>query len=238
MKFKLLIILLIFLTSCTQNYYNTKSNKKFYAKGFAYIYNASDYEEKLLTKRLDKNSLQIAHAQLRPGVYIKIINMKTNDSITLKNTNRFNYPEFYKISITQPVADKINLDENLPLVEIFEVKKNKSYIAKKTKIYNEEKKIESKAPVESIQVDNISKNKIKKNKINDKFYITIAEFYSKQSALNLKKRIVQELSDFNSNKLIINTKKANKISLFSGPYTSINSMKNDYIKLKILVSKN
>ena len=33
-------------------------------------------------------------------------------------------------------------------------------------------------------------------------------------------------------KLFIKTQNVNKITLLSGPYTSINSMKNDYIDLK------
>ena len=45
-----------------------------------------------------------------------------------------------------------------------EIKKNKSFIAEKAKIYNEEKKISSKAPVASVKISNISKNKTVKLK--------------------------------------------------------------------------
>ena len=64
------------------------------------------------------------------------------------------------------------------------------------------------------------------------FYIIIAEFYSKDSANLLKKRITQELKNFDTKKLYINSRKSNKITLLSGPYSSINLMKNDYIQLK------
>ena len=43
------------------------------------------------------------------------------------------YPEFYKIVITKPVADKLNLQIDLPLVEVIEVKKNKSSHKKSSK---------------------------------------------------------------------------------------------------------
>ena len=43
---------------------------------------------------------------------------------------------------------------------------------------------------------------------------------------------MDELSGFESKKLYIKSKKVNKISLISGPYNSINSIKNDYIQLK------
>ena len=48
----------------------------------------------------------------------------------------------------------------------------------------------------------------------------------------LFKRIKNELIGFDSKKIKIKTKKTNKISLLSGPYNSINLMKNDYIQLK------
>jgi len=232
MKYKL-IILFLFLTSCAQNYSKSELNNAFNSKGFAYIYNEEDFINKVIKKKLDNNSLQIAHNKLRPGSLIKIINIKTNDSIILKNNKRFQYPEFYKILITKPVAETLNLQTDLPLVEVIEVKKNKSFVAKKTKIFKEEEKTHSNAPVETVIINNISKNKKSKNKIiKDKFYIIIAEFYSKNSASLLKKRITQELLNFDSKKLYINPKKSNKITLMSGPYNSINLMKNDYIQLK------
>ena len=104
-------------------------------------------------------------------------------------------------------------------------------LQKKTKIFKEEEKIHNNAPVESVTINNISKNNSKKNK-NDKLYIIIAEFYSKESAVALKNRISQELTSFNVKKLYIKSKKTNKITLLSGPYSTINLMKNDYIQLK------
>ena len=231
MKYK--IIILLFLTSCAQNYSKSQLNKPFNSKGFAYIYSEEDFVNKIIKKNLDNNSLQIAHNKLRAGSLIKIINIKTNESIILKNSKRVEYPEFYKILITKPVADKLNLQIDLPIVEVIEVKKNKSFVAKKTKIFKEEEKIHRNAPVETVTINNISRNNKSKNKtIKDKFYIIIAEFYSKNSAFLLKKRITQELTNFDSKKLYIKSKKSNKITLLSGPYNSINLMKNDYSQLK------
>ena len=154
MRYKLIIIFL-FLISCAQNYSKSELKKPFNSKGFAYIYNQEDFINKIIKKKLDESSLQIAHNKLAPGTLIKIINSKTNDSIILKNNKKFDYPEFYKILITQSVADKINLHKDLPLVEIIEIKKNKSFVAKKTKIFKEEEKIHNKAPVETVTISNI-----------------------------------------------------------------------------------
>ena len=232
MKYSLIIIL-IFLTSCVKNYSKSELKKPYVSKGFAYIYNEEDFSNGTIKKKLNNELLEIAHNKLRPGSLIKITNLKTNESVVIKNSKRFNYPEFYKILITKPVAEKLNLEKNSPLVEIIEVKKNKSFIAKKTKIYKEEEKIHSNAPVTTVKINNISKNKITNVKtVSDKFYIIIAEFYSKKSAQNLQNRIRQELVKFNSDKMFIKSKKTNKITLLSGPYKSINLMKNDYILLK------
>ena len=231
MKYKI-IILIFFLTSCAQNYSKTNLNQPFISKGFAYIYNDEDFVDKIIKKKLDNNSLQIAHNKLRPGTLIKIINVKTNESIIVKNTKRFQYPDFYKLLITKAVADELNLKADLPLVEVIELKKNKSFIAKEAKIFKEEEKIHNNAPVETVKIDNISKNNNKDKTVKEKFYIIIAEFYSKNSAYLLKERINKELTSFDDKKLFINTKKSNKISLLSGPYNSINLMKNDYILLK------
>jgi len=231
MKYSLIPII-FFLISCSSIEYSTKKNNTYSSKGFAYIYNENDFQNNIIKKKLDNSDHQIAHSKLRPGTWNKIIKLKTNQEIILQNTKRFEYPDFYKILITNQVASKLQLDLDLPLVEIFEVKKNKSFIAKKTKIFKEEEKIHNNAPVETVTINNISKTNRKKKTQKEKLYIIVAEFYSKDSALALKKRITNDLTNFNAKKLYIKSKKANRITLLSGPYSTINSMKNDYIQLK------
>ena len=55
-------------------------------------------------------------------------------NIVLKNTKRIKYPDFYKILITKPVAENLKLDLDLPILDIIEIKKNKSFVAKKKNI--------------------------------------------------------------------------------------------------------
>ena len=105
------------------------------------------------------------------------------------------------------------MDNNLPLVEILELKKNKSFIAKKAKIFNEEKKISSNAPITSVEISNISKKKststkTKKNKI----YILLASFYSIDSADLLKKRINEQIPDFDTKRLKVIKKIIKKLT--------------------------
>ena len=127
---------------------------------------------------------------------------------------------------------KLNIRKDLPLIEVLEIKKNKSFIAEKAKIYKEEKKISSKAPVTSVEIANISKKKINVKKITvENIYILVASFYSKNTADFLKQRIISETPNFDNKKLKVRKKNTKEFEVLSGPYKSINLLKNDYIKL-------
>ena len=233
MKFKFLVFF-FFIISCSP--YNISSDTRipYNTTGFAYIYNVNDFTNKLVGKKLDNSIMKISHRDLKAGSLIKIINPKTNNSLVLKNSNKIKFPEFYKILLTKSVAKKLNLEKDLPLVEILEIKKNKSFVAEKAIIYKEEKEISSKAPVTSVKIANISKKKKNNKKINSSnIYILIASFYSKEAANLLKKRIINETPRYDINKIKIQKKNSKEFEVLSGPYKSVNLLKNDYIELKI-----
>ena len=229
MKFRFLLTFL-FLASCT-NYNSISINNSTYnSKGFAYIYNEKDYLNKTIKIKLDNSAVQVAHNKLRTNTLIKIINPKTKSSIVVENFKKTNFSDFYKILITDEVARQLDLDVNLPLVEVIEIKKNKSFVTKKAKILM--KKISSNAPVTSVKISNISKDKdIKKDRSKTKLYILIGSFTQKIPQ-NFKERIAKKLPDYDIKKLRSKKNKNNEIDLFSGPYLTINLMKNDYILLK------
>ena len=234
MKFRL-IFTLFFVLSCTPQFSTINQKKPYTSKGFAFIYNDIDFNKKIIKGRMNNDTMQISHQNLKTGTLLKIINPRNNESIVLKNIKRIKYPSFYKILITNEVAKKLDLNPELPLLEIIEIKKNKSFVAKKAKIYKEEKKISSKAPVASVQISNISKNKSKNySKKSEKLYIHIASFYSIETARFLKQRIVKEVTDLNSKKLKIEKISSKETQVISGPYNSVNLLKNDYIKLQNL----
>ena len=231
MKYRYLLILFLFF-SCSAHYTKLENKTPFNSKGLAYIYNENDFKNKIIKTKLNNQIYQIAQKDLPIGSLIKIINPKTNESITLKNQKKGRYPELYKILISKAVATKLNISNDLPLIEIIEIKKNKSFIAKKAKIFNEEKKISSNAPVTSVQISNISQNKKVKKLAKEKVSILIASFYSVESAEFLRQRIIKEIPNFDNKKIKINKKNNKEINLISGPYKSVNLMKNDYIQLK------
>ena len=232
MKYKIIIAFLVFY-SCTIN--NTKIDNRipYNSKGFAYIYNDEDFKNNIIKGKLDNSLMQVSHSNLNNNTLIKIINPKNNESLTIRNLKRIKYPDFYKILITKKVAEKLGIQSDFPLIEILEIKKNKSFIAKKAKIYSEEKRISSNAPVTSVQISNISKNKKNKSiKKKDEFVILIGSFYREETAKFLKQRIIKEIPNYDVKKLRIRKQSNKQTNLISGPYSTINFMKNDYILLK------
>jgi hypothetical protein len=232
MKFKIIFIL-VFVLSCSSQFTTINQKKPYSAKGVAFIYNDFDFKEKTIKGKMNNDVMQLSHQNLRTGTLIKIINPKNNESLVLKNIKRIKYPDFYKVLITRPVAEKLNLDPNLPILEIIEIKKNKSFVAEKAKIYNEEKKIPSKAPVTTVKISNISKDKskiIKKN--TEQLFILVASFFSFETAKFLEQRIINEIPDLEIKKLKIKKINSKETQVLLGPYNSVNLLKNDYIKLQ------
>ena len=232
MKFSSVFILL-FIYSCSANYTKYENRTPYNSKGFAFIYKDNDFQNKTIKIKMNNKIAEAAHHTLKPGVTLKIINPKNNKSVVLKNTSKTNFSDFYKILITKSLADEIGLNYDFPLVEVLEIKKNKSFIAKKAKIYNEEKKISSKAPVANVQISNISKNKqIKDINKSENIYLHIATFYSVKTAEFLKQRIIKDVKDLDHKKLKIKKINNKETQVILGPYNSVNLLKNAYINLK------
>ena len=93
----------------------------------------------------------------------------------------------------------LDLDSNNPFVEIIEIKKNKTFIAKQSDMFEEEKNVAEKAPVQEIEIDDLSKKESNsernKNKITKKnFVLVVGDFYYEESALSLKNELLSKIS--------------------------------------------
>ena len=143
MKFRL-IILILFISSCSPHLSTFNQKINYAAKGFAYIYNDNDFNNKIIKGKMNNQLMQISHQNLRTGTLVKISNPKNSESIVLKNIKRIKYPDFYKILITKPVAEKLNLDTDLPILEIIEIKKISLLSLKKLKYIMKKKKYHQK----------------------------------------------------------------------------------------------
>ena len=167
MKFKLfLALILIYSCANTNTNYSLKKTSH-NSQGFAYIYTNDEFINKNVSKKFDNTTMQISSNYVKRGVLLKIINPHNKKNIILKNTKNADYPEFYNILITEPVAFELGLNKNIPYVEVIEIK-NKSFKAKKAKTYVEEKTVDKKAPVQKVAISNISKNKLKTKNLNKK----------------------------------------------------------------------
>ena len=174
----------------------------------------------------------VLHSFLKRNTPIKIINPINSKVISTKIYSKANYPNIFVITISKEIAEILDLDLENPFIEVFEVKKNKTFIAKEGKIFDEEKNVANKAPVEKIEIDDLSKTKTT-HKVNKKhrYILLISDFYYLDSAENLKSELRKKtkLDGFLIKK--INNK---KYRLYIGPFKNFNSLKSTYISLNKL----
>ena len=215
---------------------STKSDERIYysSSGFALIYNDSLYENEVINKKINNDQILLLHANLKRNTLVRITNLKNSKSLDTKIYKKAKYPKIFNVLISEKIASILDLDFENPYVEIIELKKNKTYVAKEGNIFEEEKNVAEKAPVEDIQMNNISdttKNTSVEEIKKEKFIIIITDFYYKDSALNLKKELSKKISLNNiSIKKISNT----KYRLLAGPFENFNALKTTYISLNNL----
>jgi len=234
MNYKIILILFsFFLISCVQipdelNKNEIKLEKKYSNSGFALIYNESLNK----IKKLDDRSLMIYHKSLKRKSTVKITNPKNDKSLIAEvKSNNQKFSDFYNSVITKRIAEDLDLDFNEPLLEITLVSRNSTFIAKKSKTFEEEKKVAEKAPIDGIQIKDLnSKPKKKKKNIKLKFSysIKLADFYYKSSAKMMISRIKNETNIKNSR---IQQLSKTKFRVLIGPFNDIKSLKETYEKL-------
>ena len=238
-----LILLIVLITSCTSNNYKTVNVdpilEKFSNNGFALIYNDKLYNDKTISKKMDERDLIIFQRNLRKGTSVKITNPFNSKTIIAKVGKKANYPSFNNSVVSIRISKELEIDINEPYIVIEEIRDNTSFIAKKAKTFEEEKKVADKAPVDSISVNDLNdtdEKKIKK-KINNefKYVIKIADFYYLNTAKQMVKRIKSEL---NIKKTDINKINENKFRVFTGPYLSLKALQKAYNSIETLGFEN
>ena len=236
MNYKNLLLISFFLTSCTVQ--TTQYSENIFSnRGFVLLYDESLIEKKLLRKPLDDRSLEIVHNTLSKGTKVRIINLLNNKStnaiVKTKNKNLF----FYNSIFSKRIFDELDISLKEPYVEISKIRENKTFIAKKSKTFDEEKKVANKAPVKSISINEIGTPKSKE--INDRrsfnYSIKITEFYFLKNASELKERIKNETSLKNINIISIND---TKHQVLLGPYSNINTLQSAYNSINNLNFEN
>ena len=241
----ILIVFFIFLVGCEQNnlkkdVVNREIMSKYKNSGFTLVYDPVLKKEKKNSKKIDNKSLFIFHKNLKKNSFVKItnpINQKTVIAEVISNKVRFS--DFYNSVITSRIADELSLNLNEPYIDLVLISQNSTFIAKKAKTYNEEKKVAEKAPVDGIQIDNLGdvnqlKNVAKKDSIFS-YSIKIADFYYKDSAMNMSDRIIDETNIANP---VIKTISKTKYRVLLGPFNDIKKLEDSFNEIKSLDFEN
>ena len=235
MNYKILFILFsFFLIGCVQvpkqlDKSEIKLEKKYANSGFALIFDESLDK---ITK-LDDRSLMIYHKSLKRKSTVKITNPKNGKSLIAEvKSNNQKFSDFYNSVISKRIAEDLDLDFNEPLLRITLVSRNSAFIAKKSKTFDEEKKVAEKAPVDGIQIKDLNstpKKKKKNKKLKFSYSIKLADFYYKSSAKTMISRIKNETNIKNSK---IQQLSKTKFRVLIGPFNDIKSLKESYEKLR------
>ena len=206
-----------------------KLEKKYANSGFALIFDES--LDKI--KKLDDRSLMIYHKSLKRKSTVKITNPKNGKSLIAEvKSNNQKFSDFYNSVISKRIAEDLDLDFNEPLLEIALVSRNSTFIAKKSKTFEEEKKVAEKAPIDGIQIKDLNSTPTKKKKnikLKFSYSIKLADFYYKSSAKMMISRIKNETNIKNSR---IQQLSKTKFRVLIGPFNDIKSLKESYEKLR------
>ena len=235
MNYKIFIVIFLFIYSCTTNNINKSQNKviiqseTYSNKGFTLLFNEDLKKQKLINKKIEERSLIVFQKNLKKDTNIKITNLLNNKTILAKVGVNSKYPNFFNSVISKRIYEDLELNESEPYVEITTISENSTFLAKKAKMYEEEKQVAEKAPVEGISINDLSLNKKKNKRIQKKdkfnYIIKIADFYYENTAIMMQKRIKDELN--------LNSSKISKISntnfrVYLGPFDNLESLKNAF----------
>ena len=246
MNFKKLIyiFLFFFLSACNQFDKNNKSlvyisDQKYSNTGFALVYTDKLRKEKKISNKIDNRSLLIFHNKIKKNSFVKITNPVNDKSIIAEViSNNVKFSDFYNSVITKRIAEELVLDHNEPYIDLVLISSNSTFIAKKAKTFDEEKKVAEKAPVDGITIDNLGEEKKKEINVKKRkflYSIKIADFYYKDSAENMVNRIKEETNIKNS---VIKKLSKTKYRVLLGPFNDIKKLENSFNEIKVLNFEN
>ena len=236
------ILILLFLVSCATPIKVEKeiiSQRKFSNKGFALLYTEDLKKNKTVTNSIEERSLIIFQKNLKENTIVKITNLLNEKHLIATVGQDSNYPIFYNAVFSKRIFNELDIDPKQPYIEIVTVNNDGLFIAKKAKTFEEEKKVADKAPVECITIKNLNdkKKKVdKKNiKINFNYIIKIADFYFKDSAELMLKRIKKNTK---ANKLNIMSISTNQFRVYAGTFKNLKSLKKAFNAISIIDFEN
>ena len=215
-------------------------DREYTNQGFALIYDENLFNKKSISKKLDNRGLFIFHTKIRKNSFVKITNPENTKTVIAQViSNKAIFSNFYNSVITKRIVDELLLDENEPYVELSLISNESTFVAKKAKTFDEEKKVAQKAPVDGITIDNLGtvekKELPKTSQSNFLYSIKIADFYYKDSAENMIQRIKDETKITNP---VIKKLSKTKYRVLLGPFNDIKKIQESFDEIKKLNFEN
>ena len=198
---KIYLFFFVIFLSCTSNY------SVYERKGFAKI----NYNNKIISPLPKSTLLKVTNIENKKSVVVA-----TND--ISKNLG----PRI--ITLPDNIFQELKLNKNLPLIHVQTLRKNKVFIAKKTEIYEQEKRVDKKVVIEKINIMNLANEK----KSKDSIYLNFGPFYNKIYANQLYKILKLR---FNNKKLVFKDYQDKNYIISIGPLKNLTEFDKFYLKL-------
>lgn len=198
---RILFIFFFFIISCSNKY-------QVYEKtGFAGV---------------SKNNKIISY--LQKDSLVKITNKNNKISKVYKVDDQLKSTDPRIIYLPEFVYDEISLNKEFPLILVQSIRENKSFIVKKAKTFDEEKKINKKVKIETVEVLKIDNQKV----VTKKIFLDFGPFYYKTYSETLFRLLSLNIK----NKKLIYKDYAPKNHIISiGPLKNLTEYDNIYLKL-------
>mgnify|MGYP001219638133 CR=1 FL=1 len=199
--------------------------KKFFLFFFIIIYSCSSnysiYEKKGFAKIIKNDNIISSFPK---GTILRITNIKNKESMVITTNEKSKNLGSRVITLPDSILKELKLSKNLPLIHMQSLRKNKIYIAKKTKTYEQEKRVNKKIKIEKINVMNLSEEK----KNNDKIYLSFGPFFNKTYANQMYKVLNLKIDNRN---LIFKDYKDDNYIISIGPLNNLKEYDKIYLKL-------
>ena len=149
---KIILLCTILLLGACADYKTDKpkhvKERKFYSSnGFALIYSDKLFEQGGIDKKLNNNEIIdnklnneqiiVLHSSLKKNTLIKIFNPDTSIAVETKIFRKAEYPNIFNIVLSKKTATILELNLDNPYVEVLEIKKNKTFVAKEGNIFEQ-----------------------------------------------------------------------------------------------------
>ena len=193
----------------------------FFAICFSCTSNYNVYEKKGFAK-IDNNNKIIS--ALPKGTMFKVTNIKNKESIVITTDDTNKNLGSRIITLPDNIFQELKINKNFPLIHIQSLRKNKIFIAKKTKTYEQEKKVNKKVKTEKISISNLSKEK----KDKDSIYLYFGPFYNKTYANQVYKILKLKINNKN---LVLKDYKDKNYKISIGPLKNLSEFDKIHLKL-------